>query len=30
VAMYRKIMAAKRAEASGAHADAVTFVDGDE
>jgi O-antigen/teichoic acid export membrane protein len=28
VAMYKKIMAAKRAEANGARGDAVTFVDG--
>jgi len=30
VVMYRKIMAAKRAEASGARTDVETFVDGDE
>jgi O-antigen/teichoic acid export membrane protein len=30
VVMYRKIMAVKRAEASGMRADVVTFVDGDE
>jgi dihydroxyacetone kinase len=29
VAVYRKIMAQKRAEAGGARVDAVTFVDGD-
>jgi O-antigen/teichoic acid export membrane protein len=29
VVMYRKIMTVKRAEASGARADVVTFVDGD-